>query len=182
VISLDGLGAGFDVQGGGVDLLFPHHEMSSSHVRLLDDGDAAHHHVHAALVAYDGEKMSKSRGNLVFVSRLRADGVDPMVIRLAILAHHYRTPWEWTDADLAAAGDRLGLWRAALAGNGGPDATSTLTAVRAALRTDLDAPAALAALDDWARRALVPGAPTDWVEGAPGVVARTLDALLGVRV
>jgi L-cysteine:1D-myo-inositol 2-amino-2-deoxy-alpha-D-glucopyranoside ligase len=183
VISLDGLGPGFDVQGGGVDLLFPHHEMSSSHVRLLDDGHAAAHHAHAALVAYDGEKMSKSRGNLVFVSRLRAEGHDPMAIRLAILAHHYREPWEWTDADLVDATARLGRWRAAVSGNGGPDATATLAAVRAALADDLDAPRALAAVDAWAERSLATATDGDaTVVGAPGVVSRTVDALLGVRL
>jgi L-cysteine:1D-myo-inositol 2-amino-2-deoxy-alpha-D-glucopyranoside ligase len=184
VISLGALGPGFDVQGGGIDLLFPHHEMSSSHVRLLDDGSAARHHVHAALVGYDGEKMSKSRGNLVFVSRLRAQGHAPMAIRLAILAHHYRTPWEWTDADLIDATARLERWRAAVSGNGGPDATQTLAAVRAAISNDLDAPAALAAIDAWAETALAAdGHEQDGlVEGAPGVVSRTVDALLGVRL
>ena len=53
------------------------------------------------MVGLDGEKMSKSKGNLVFVSRLRDDGHDPMAIRLALLAHHYRADWEWTDADLS---------------------------------------------------------------------------------
>ncbi|PJI85492.1 cysteine--1-D-myo-inosityl 2-amino-2-deoxy-alpha-D-glucopyranoside ligase [Luteimicrobium subarcticum] len=212
VIGLDGLGAGFDVQGGGADLLFPHHEMSSSHVRSLvaasrDGGDgagttrdpahaAARVNLHAGLIAYQGEKMSKSLGNLVLVSRLRAEGHDPAAIRLGILAHHYRTPWEWTDAVLERAEARLDRWRAALAGNGGPDASATLAAVRAALADDLDAPTALAAVDAWADRALAPradGADGDggadgaeaaagWDEGAPGVVARTVDALLGVRL
>ena len=87
VIARDGLGLPFDLQGGGADLLFPHHEMSTSHDRLLGGGGAGVH-VHAGLVAYEGEKMSKSRGNLVFVSALRRAGVDPMAIRLALLAHH----------------------------------------------------------------------------------------------
>ena len=71
-------------------------------------------YVHAAMIGLDGEKMSKSRGNLVFVSRLRQSGVDPMVIRLALLAHHYREDWEWTDDDLPRAECRLARWRAAL--------------------------------------------------------------------
>jgi len=206
LIGAHGLGPAFDVQGGGVDLLFPHHEMSSSHLRVLPDdifdatgaeaaeapsasavpatGRAARVNLHAALLAYEGEKMSKSRGNLVFVSALRRDGVDPMAIRLAILAHHYRAPWEWTDEDLAGARARLDRWRAALAGNGGPSADATLAAVRAAVADDLDAPRALAAVDAWADRALADGASDgdDWDEGAPGVVARTVDALLGVRL
>ncbi|GAA4851393.1 cysteine--1-D-myo-inosityl 2-amino-2-deoxy-alpha-D-glucopyranoside ligase [Luteimicrobium xylanilyticum] len=206
LIGAHGLGPAFDVQGGGVDLLFPHHEMSSSHLRVLPDavfdatgedaaeapavesvptdGRAARVNLHAALLAYEGEKMSKSRGNLVFVSTLRRAGVDPMAIRLAILAHHYRTPWEWTDHDLESAQARLDRWRAALAGNGGPSADATLADVRAAVADDLDAPRALAAVDAWADRALAPGADSEdgWDEGAPGVVARAVDALLGVRL
>jgi len=182
VIARDGLGLPFDLQGGGADLLFPHHEMSTSHDRLLGGGGAGVH-VHAGLVAYQGEKMSKSRGNLVFVSALRRAGVDPMAIRLALLAHHYRTEWEWTDADLASGVDRLERWRAAVSGNGGPDATATLAAVRAALADDLDGPAALAAVDAWAEEALRPGRDTSADhEGAPGVLSRAVNALLGVRL
>ncbi|MFE5340838.1 cysteine--1-D-myo-inosityl 2-amino-2-deoxy-alpha-D-glucopyranoside ligase [Isoptericola sp. NPDC056578] len=182
VIARDGLGLPFDLQGGGADLLFPHHEMSTSHDRLLGGGGAGVH-VHAGLVAYEGEKMSKSRGNLVFVSALRRAGVDPMAIRLALLAHHYRTEWEWTDADLEAGVARLERWRAAVSGNGGPDATATLAALRAALADDLDGPAALAAVDRWADLALAPGRDTtDDHEGAPGVLARAVNALLGVRL
>ena len=182
VIARDGLGLPFDLQGGGADLLFPHHEMSTSHARMLGGGGAAVH-LHAGLVAYEGEKMSKSRGNLVFVSALRDAGVEPVAIRLVLLAHHYRSEWEWTDGDLPAARARLDRWRAAVSGNGGPEASSTLAAVRAALADDLDAPAALAAVDAWAERALDPARDTaDDDEGAPGVVARTVDALLGVRL
>ncbi|MET4223815.1 cysteine--1-D-myo-inosityl 2-amino-2-deoxy-alpha-D-glucopyranoside ligase [Oerskovia enterophila] len=183
VIARDGLGLPFDIQGGGADLLFPHHEMSTSHDRLLDHGFGARNHVHAGLVAYQGEKMSKSRGNLVFVSALRATGVDPMAIRLALLAHHYRSEWEWTDADLPAGVERLERWRSAVSGNGGPDADATLAAVREALANDLDAPTALAAVDAWADVSLAEGRDTSGdTEGAPGVISRTVNALLGVRL
>jgi L-cysteine:1D-myo-inositol 2-amino-2-deoxy-alpha-D-glucopyranoside ligase len=114
----------FDVQAGGSDLIFPHHEMSASHARVaLGEGPRtrpdggihafARRYVHAGMVRLDGEKMSKSLGNLVFVSSLLADGTDPMAIRLAILAHHYRHDWDWTAAGLAAAAGRLARWRAA---------------------------------------------------------------------
>ena len=107
------------MQAGGSDLVFPHHEMSASHARVAcaADGDHAFARVyaHSGMVAYQGAKMSKSLGNLVFVSRLRAAGVDPMAIRLALIAHHYRSDWEWTDAVLAEAQARLGRWRAAVA-------------------------------------------------------------------
>ncbi|MGY4642264.1 cysteine--1-D-myo-inosityl 2-amino-2-deoxy-alpha-D-glucopyranoside ligase [Cellulomonas sp. URHB0016] len=180
VIARDGLGLPFDVEGGGSDLLFPHHEMSTSHARLLDAGEGARVHVHTGMVGLDGEKMSKSRGNLVLVSSLRAAGVDPMAVRLAILAHRYRDDWDWTDADLHRAQQRLERWRRAVSGNGGPDATAMLAGVRAAVAADLDTPAALAVVDAWVEDSLAGTA--DPVEGAPGVVARTIDALLGIRI
>ena len=92
------------------------------------------------MVGYEGEKMSKSKGNLVLVSRLREAGVDPMAIRLALLAHHYRSDWEWTDADLTAAHERLAAWRAAVAG-ASPAGRVAGAVVRDALADDLDAPA-----------------------------------------
>ncbi|GEA90081.1 cysteine--1-D-myo-inosityl 2-amino-2-deoxy-alpha-D-glucopyranoside ligase [Cellulomonas cellasea DSM 20118] len=182
VIARDSLGLPFDVQGGGSDLRFPHHEMSTSHARLLDSGHGARTHVHAGMVGLDGEKMSKSRGNLVLVSRLLAQGVDPMAVRLALLAHHYAEDWEWTDAELERAQVRLDRWRSAVSGNGGPDADATLAAVRAALADDLDAPAALRHVDAWADLSIAQGSTDDAVEGAPGVIARAVNALLGIRL
>ena len=184
VIARQGLGSGFHVQGGGADLLFPHHEMSTSHLRLLAGGERATAHLHVGLVSYQGEKMSKSRGNLVLVSRLLEQGVDPMAIRLALLDHHYRSEWEWFDDDLVRAQMRLARWREAVSGNGGPEAATTLAAMRAALRDDLDAPTALRAVDAWAERAVTESSRDDVVvhEGAPGVIARGVNALLGVRI
>jgi L-cysteine:1D-myo-inositol 2-amino-2-deoxy-alpha-D-glucopyranoside ligase len=184
VIARDGLGLPFDVQGGGADLVFPHHEMSVSHGRVLAGPHSAPRvHAHAALVSYEGHKMSKSRGNLVLVSRLRAQGVDPMAVRLGVLAHHYRCEWEWTDAVLDAGVARLERWRAAVSGNGGPSATALLADLRAALADDLDAPRALAAVDAWAERSLAPGRDTSGDdEGAPGIVSRAVNTLLGVRL
>ncbi len=178
VIAGHALGAAFDVQGGGRDLCFPHHEMSTAHARALG-GEGGRLQVHTGMVGYQGEKMSKSLGNLVLVSSLRAAGVDPMAIRLAVLAHHYRADWEWTDGVLDTAQARLARWRTALSGVGGPDAESAVAAIRGALAEDLDAPRALAAVDAWADTALTLGGD---VEGAPGIVARAIDALLGVRV
>jgi L-cysteine:1D-myo-inositol 2-amino-2-deoxy-alpha-D-glucopyranoside ligase len=117
-IATEYLGPVFDVQAGGVDLVFPHHEMSASHARVAlapAEHAFARVYAHAGMVSYQGEKMSKSLGNLVFVSRLLADGVDPMAIRMSLLAHHYRSDWEWTDAVLGDGQARLARWRAALA-------------------------------------------------------------------
>jgi L-cysteine:1D-myo-inositol 2-amino-2-deoxy-alpha-D-glucopyranoside ligase len=176
-IALDRLGSGFDVQGGGTDLIFPHHEMSAAHGRVATDRVFAQAYVHSGMVSLDGEKMSKSKGNLVFVSSLRAAGTDPMAIRLALLAHHYRDDWEWSDDLLVSAGDRLSRWREAVRLDAGLNADEVLVQMRAALAQDLDAPSALAAVDAWA------GASTaidsDDTE-SPALVARACDALLGV--
>ncbi|QXJ19904.1 cysteine--1-D-myo-inosityl 2-amino-2-deoxy-alpha-D-glucopyranoside ligase [Actinomadura graeca] len=174
-ISVEYLGMAFDVEGGGSDLAFPHHEMGASHAQVAT-GERPHarSYVHAGMVALDGAKMSKSRGNLVFVSRLRRDGTDPMAIRLALLAHHYRSDWEWTAAELETAQARLGRWRAAVARPAGPAAAPVADAVRAHLADDLDAPAALAAVDAWAA-----AAGDD--ASAPSQVGALTDALLGVK-
>ena len=184
-IALDYLGMTFDVQGGGTDLVFPHHEMSAVQAcGITGASPFALAYVHQAMVGLDGEKMSKSKGNLVLVSRLRESGVDPMAIRLAVLAHHYRTPWEWTDQVLADAQRRLTTWRAGLSGNGGPSAEATIARIRECLANDLDAPGALAAMDEWARESLQQHETQagDLESGAPGLVGRALDALLGVRL
>ncbi|GJF27430.1 L-cysteine:1D-myo-inositol 2-amino-2-deoxy-alpha-D-glucopyranoside ligase [Kitasatospora sp. NE20-6] len=179
-IALEFLGMSFDIQGGGSDLSFPHHEMGASHAQAVTgEHPYAHAYVHAGMVALDGHKMSKSRGNLVFVSKLRREGVDPAAIRLALLAHHYRSDWEWTEHDLTRAQERLARWRAAVSRPDGPDASGLLAEVRTALADDLDAPAALAAVDRWAEGQAATGGEDI---GAPGLVSRTVDALLGVAL
>jgi L-cysteine:1D-myo-inositol 2-amino-2-deoxy-alpha-D-glucopyranoside ligase len=198
-IATEYLGAAFDVQAGGNDLVFPHHEMSASHARVaLPAADAsgrvfARVYAHSGMVAYQGAKMSKSLGNLVFVSRLREAGVDPMAIRLALLAHHYRSDWEWTDAVLAEARSRLSRWRAATApaasSAAAAEAEDVLRTVRERLADDLDAPGALAAIDAWADAVLAmpPGtaaAPSVGLTdpAAARLIRDTADALLGVAL
>ncbi|MCX5408312.1 cysteine--1-D-myo-inosityl 2-amino-2-deoxy-alpha-D-glucopyranoside ligase [Streptomyces sp. NBC_00335] len=179
-IALDHLGMTFDIQGGGSDLAFPHHEMGASHAQVLTgEFPMAKAYVHAGMVALHGEKMSKSKGNLVFVSALRRAGVDPAAIRLALLSHHYRADWEWTDEVLAQAVTRLERWRAAVSRPDGIPADALVEEVREALSNDLDAPAALAAVDRWVERQLVSDGDD---ESAPGLVSRTVDALLGVAL
>jgi L-cysteine:1D-myo-inositol 2-amino-2-deoxy-alpha-D-glucopyranoside ligase len=172
-IALDSLTTPIDVQGGGNDLVFPHHEMCAAQGSIVTGGPFARTYVHSGMVAFDGAKMSKSRGNLVFVSELRRSGVDPMVIRLALLAHHYRSDWEYTDADIAAAGARLDAWR---------DAASLVNAPSADrfLEDDLDAPGALAAVDAWA--AVARDAVGDADPTAPGLVLAIADSLLGIAL
>jgi L-cysteine:1D-myo-inositol 2-amino-2-deoxy-alpha-D-glucopyranoside ligase len=182
VIALNRLGMDFDVQGGGSDLIFPHHEHSAAHAEALTATTPfARHYVHAGMIGLDGEKMSKSRGNLVLVSKLRAANVDPMAIRLALLDGHYRTDREWTGGRLPAAEARLRQWRAAAALPAGPAADMLLAEVRRVLADDLDTNAAIGAVDRWVSGAL--DAPTrEGDPGGPGLMARTVDALLGVAL
>ncbi|NEW37794.1 cysteine--1-D-myo-inosityl 2-amino-2-deoxy-alpha-D-glucopyranoside ligase [Nocardia cyriacigeorgica] len=179
-IAANRLGTEFDIQGGGSDLIYPHHEYSAAHAEALAAGRRfARHYVHAGLIGLDGEKMSKSRGNLVLVSKLRRAGVDPAAIRLGLLAGHYRQDRMWTDAVLAEAVARLDRWRRATALTASGDATDTIARLRQHLADDLDTPKALAAIDNWADEALTYGG-TD--TGAPAAVATAIDALLGVQL
>ncbi|GII51772.1 L-cysteine:1D-myo-inositol 2-amino-2-deoxy-alpha-D-glucopyranoside ligase [Planotetraspora thailandica] len=174
-IALRHLGSGFDVAGGGSDLIFPHHEMGAceGHV-ATGEWPFARAYVHAGMVALDGEKMSKSKGNLVFVSKLRQTA-DPMAVRLGLLAHHYRDDWAWTPDQLTAAEERLARWRAAVSRPSGPDGLAVLEGVRQRIADDLDAPGALAVIDAWAA---AEGGDAD----APALVRDVADALLGVAL
>ncbi|MEI2699166.1 MAG: cysteine--tRNA ligase [Microthrixaceae bacterium] len=138
------LGTTIDLHGGGSDLIFPHHECEAAQSEAATGEPLVRHWMHQAMVRMDGEKMSKSLGNLVFVSDL-AEKWDPRAIRLACVSHHYRDSWEWTDQLMPDAAERLGLWVAAGVGDG------ALELVRAALDDDLDTAAAVAAIDAAAR-------------------------------
>lgn len=178
------LGARFDVLAGGRDLVFPHHELSASHARVAS-GDAtafARVYAHAGMVRLAGQRLSKSAGNLVFVSGLQAAGADPMAVRLALLAHHYRSDWDWTDTGVSVAARRLARWRCAASSPAAPPAESVLEAVRQRLTDDLDAPGALAAIDGWADEVLDTSPRWDWTDSAPGLLRDTADALLGVAL
>ncbi|MEQ4565684.1 cysteine--1-D-myo-inosityl 2-amino-2-deoxy-alpha-D-glucopyranoside ligase [Paenarthrobacter sp. CAP02] len=180
VIAQKYLPAPFTVQGGGSDLVFPHHEMGAGHAYSLSGVPLARHYSHAGMVGLDGEKMSKSKGNLVLVSKLRAAGEEPAAIRLAILANHYRSDWSWTNEGFAAAKERLVLWREALDHAEDGSAAPLLEAMRAAMADDLNAPAALTAVDQWAQEALRSAAEGSATERA--VIADAVNALLGVEL
>jgi cysteinyl-tRNA synthetase len=145
-LALRELGTTIDLHGGGCDLIFPHHECEAAQSEAATGEQFVRHWMHQAMVRMDGEKMSKSLGNLVFVSELRK-AWDSRAIRLAVLAHHYRHEWGW-DADVMPdATHRLKRWQAAVGDGGGTD-QPVLEAVRAALDDDLDTPGALRALDE----------------------------------
>jgi len=137
------LGTTIDLHGGGSDLIFPHHECEAAQSEAATGERFVRHWLHAPMVEYDGTKMSKSLGNLVFVSELVKEW-DPMAVRLAILDHSYRSPWLWHDGLLPEAAGRLERWRATGAGDRG----ASVEGVRAALDDDLDLPGALRTIDD----------------------------------
>ncbi len=179
-IALSRIGTGLDIQGGGSDLIFPHHEFSAAHAECVTgERRFARHYVHAGMIGWHGHKMSKSRGNLVLVSALRAEGVEPAAIRLGLLAGHYRADREWSSEVLDDARARLARWRQACALPSGPDAADMVAHVRRYLADDLDTPKALAAVDGWVTDALEYGGRDS---GAPGLVCAVVDALLGVEL
>jgi L-cysteine:1D-myo-inositol 2-amino-2-deoxy-alpha-D-glucopyranoside ligase len=182
-IALEFLGERIDVQAGGRDLVFPHHEMCASGAQVLTGVPFAQAYVHSGMVGYDGEKMSKSKGNLVFISALRNSDVDPMAIRLSLLRHHYRSDWEWTDDQLWTSFDILDRWRRALAVGAGAPAAPVVDAVLIALASDLDAPTAVALVDAWADSTLGTSGLADTGDPDAGAaIAVLLDAALGLAL
>ncbi len=178
-ISLHHLGPCFDVQGGGTDLVFPHHEMCAAEARAVTGVPMAGAYVHSGMVALDGEKMSKSRGNLELVSRLRQRGADPMAIRLALLGQHYRSDWEWDSQLLERATRRLSAWRALRNIPATRPTEEIIAEMRRALRNDLDAPLALDIVDEWAAASIESGGKeTDGYTK----ISSAVDALLGVKL
>ena len=178
-IAREHLGAPLDVQGGGSDLAFPHHEMSASEAQVAQPGTPfAKAYVHAGMVALDGEKMSKSKGNLELVSRLLESGTDPMAIRLALLRHHYRSDWEWTAGDLTTTQQVLQDLRTAVAQAAGAPTGPVVSDVTAALAADLDAPKAVERLAVWAKHTVTDTSE----EGAGDVICTLADAALGLAL
>jgi L-cysteine:1D-myo-inositol 2-amino-2-deoxy-alpha-D-glucopyranoside ligase len=185
-IALKALGADFDVQAGGSDLAFPHHPMCAAQAEQVTGLPFAKAYLHTGMVGLDGEKMSKSKGNLIFVHKLLAAGSDPMAIRLLLLDHHYRSDWEYNADGLNKATRRLQRWRDTVSGAGnaaavpgstqaGQRASRLVAELRTALADDLDAPAALVAVDEWVRQA-------DGDQQAAALVSQAVDALLGVHL
>lgn len=166
-----------DLQGGGSDLIFPHHFMSGAQAQALLGRPFARHYVHAGMVGLDGEKMSKSKGNLVFVSKLISAGVDPMIIRFALLQDHYQSDRMWSDESLRKATESVAIIRSALSREFVSPTEGLMSEIITSLSQNLDTPAALAKLRIWAER--VDAAPTQ--QGA-GELSRALDALLGLAL
>jgi L-cysteine:1D-myo-inositol 2-amino-2-deoxy-alpha-D-glucopyranoside ligase len=165
------------LQGGGSDLIFPHHFMSGIQVEAMTGRRFAQVYVHAGMIGLDGEKMSKSRGNLVFVSKLLADGVDPMAIRLALLSSHYATDRMWSAEILDVAKNRLSSIKEALSRNEVASTSEVVKGIAKALAADLNTPEALSILDHWIART-----NSGDSGGSAGELARALDGLLGISL
>ncbi len=161
-LALRDLGTTIDLHGGGSDLIFPHHECERAQSEAATGEIFVKHWMHVAMVFKDGEKMSKSLGNLVFVDQLRTLW-DPRSIRIAIIEHHYRKEWEWDETLMPRSSARLAQWVASVGGT----QSGLLDSVRACLDNDLDTPSALALID---------------AAAAEGVDVSASAALLGVEL
>jgi L-cysteine:1D-myo-inositol 2-amino-2-deoxy-alpha-D-glucopyranoside ligase len=170
-IANEEIGLPFDLQGGGEDLIFPHHQMCAATVQFWRDEPLAHHYLHTGLIWLGNEKMSKSLGNLVFVSRLLSDGVDPICIRLALLDREWGSDLQWSSDLLVAAEARLAKWREAASRPKVGDDTHHLARLRERLSQGLNLKSAVHCMDEWSRDC-----------GDGDLFARASDALLGVRL
>ena len=166
-----------DIQGGGSDLIFPHHEMCAAQAQMLAGKPLASTYVHAGMIGLDGEKMSKSKGNLVFVSKLVAAGRDPMAIRWALMKDHYRQDRMWTDELLVAAESELIALRSCLAQNDVAPTSDLIEKIVDALSDDLNTKGVISVLNTWVERTQAGDTGGD----AQSLVG-ALDALLGIKL
>jgi L-cysteine:1D-myo-inositol 2-amino-2-deoxy-alpha-D-glucopyranoside ligase len=166
-----------DVQGGGSDLIFPHHFMSAQIVKAALGREFSKNYIHAAMIAFEGEKMSKSKGNLVFVSTLLREGIDPMVIRWALLSGHFQQDREWNNEILEAAVSDVKLVRSSLARSEVFPAQSLLNDLISAISNNLDTPTALKKIVEWAEMS-----QSKATSNESGLVSRAIDSLLGLAL
>ena len=174
-----GSASSIELQGGGSDLIFPHHFMSSSQAQAITGQPFARATVHSAMIGLDGEKMSKSKGNLVFVSRLIAQGVDPMAIRWALLSGHYQSDRMWYPEKLAEYQAQVEKVRTAISQQNVAPTDALITEIISALSNNLDSPRALNALLAWSDTTLQGDSAT---QAGAGELSRVLDALLGLAL
>ena len=166
-----------DIQGGGSDLIFPHHEMSAAQARVSTGRSFAQFYVHTGMIGLDGQKMSKSLGNLVFVSTLVRSGVNPMAIRCALMMHGYAADRMWDDELLLTAQSFLDSLTLALSQNQCAPTSNLIQEIIQALSNNLDTKKVFVLLQDW-----ISESAKGTEGGNPGELSRTLDALLGVAI
>ena len=165
------------IQGGGSDLIFPHHYMSEQIVRAAYGRGFANNYVHSAMIHLDGEKMSKSKGNLVFVSKLLSQGIDPMVIRWALLSGHYQQDRSWSDELLQKSTSEVSLLRSALAQSEVAETKELIQSIISDLANNLDTQAALNRLIAWGK-----SSQSSPKVNESGLVSRAIDSLLGLAL
>ena len=166
-----------DIQGGGSDLIFPHHEMSASQSKVISKKEFARSYVHTGMIGLDGEKMSKSKGNLLFVSKMVNKGINPMAIRLALISQPYALDRMWTQSSLDDAIDLLEKLNIALSREEVAPTKPVIMEIIRALSNNLDTPAALLALSEWSDQSLQGS-----VGGEAGELSRAIDSLLGIAI
>ena len=166
-----------DIQGGGSDLIFPHHEMSAAQSRSINGQKFARSYVHAGMIGLDGEKMSKSLGNLVFVSKLISSGVNPAAIRWALMGHYYSHDLMWTDSLIEKASIDIDRLQLNLARMEVAPTDSVIQEIIDALSQNLDTPRVLGAITRW-----MDETETGTSGGVAGELSRALDTLLGITL
>ncbi len=166
-----------DIQGGGSDLIFPHHEMSAAQSRSINNQRFARSYVHAGMIGLDGEKMSKSLGNLVFVSKLISAGINPASIRWALMGHQYSSDLMWSDSLIQKASIDIERLQLNLARMEVAPTDLVIQEILDALSKNLDTPRVLASIKTWMdeTEAGVTG-------GVAGELTRALDTLLGITL
>ena len=165
------------LQGGGSDLIFPHHFMSAQIIQAAYGREFSESFVHAAMISLDGEKMSKSKGNLVFVSKLLESGIDPMILRWALLRGHFQQDRAWSNELLEISTKEVELVRSALAQSEVADTKNVINSLIQDISNNLDTPSALDRLTKWAN--LSQSNPT---VNQSGLMARAVDSLLGLAL
>ena len=172
-----GVSKTISLQGGGTDLVFPHHFMSAALAKALTKQDFAQAYLHAAMVGLDGEKMSKSKGNLVFVSKLLKEGTDPMTLRHALLSERYSEDRMWSQETLQRSEERVVRLRSALSRIECAPTGGVIQLVAQSIADDLNTPSALDVLDKWASESLVGQSG-----GSVGEISRFIDNALGLAL
>ena len=166
-----------DIQGGGSDLIFPHHEMCAAQAQVLSGKPLANTYVHAGMIGLDGEKMSKSKGNLVFVSTLVASGTDPMAIRWALMKNHYRTDRMWTEELLRESESEILVLRSVLSQEFVAPTKKLIQKIVDHLADDLDTPQIIASVNTWVQQS-----QSGVSGGEVEPLLTVLDSLLGLKL
>jgi L-cysteine:1D-myo-inositol 2-amino-2-deoxy-alpha-D-glucopyranoside ligase len=165
------------MQGGGSDLIFPHHFMSAQIIQAAYGRKFSESFVHAAMIFLDGEKMSKSKGNLVFVSKLLESGADPMILRWALLRGHYQQDRAWSMELLDKSIMEVNLVRSALAQSEVAETNDVIDSLIHDISNNIDTPSALDRLTSWAK-----SSQSNPSVNQSGLMARAIDSLLGLAL